>query len=554
MAWNREPFSVLERRAMRKVFALLILTIFVFVGCSTEEITEEPHETSEITKETVSNLELYNLEAPKGSKYQAVVTEFDLGKKEYLSKAGKIMPYNIRGIIGVPEGDGPFPLILITHGSNSNDDESKRFDTGFDYLVKDLAENGYIAVSMDMSKPYIWKYGDGDDAEKSIPIANDHIENLIWANEGNNLEYGVDLKGKIDFDKIALVGHSRGGETIFDITDDQARRGILIKALLSITPTALFEREMPDIDVAIIVSEYDGDVQLDGYNMYSMLNSKSKGLHFVTLLMKGNHNYFNRNIQANDSWRSRHQNVDDQLTREQQESFLVNYAVGFFNSVLLGNTNDFINANSPQPNKMYGFDVKTMYRTDKRIDLVDITTTDDFQAEGGVVEATVDSWFFKLDKVLIDTVTSGIEPFNIRPLINVKWTNKNSRVILSPKVQDFSRYEALTLNMVIDSADELNKKDASQQFTVELMDATGNLSRVVLPENMNALASTPGEMDYTPLEDMVLTFWSTASPISCINLPLGEFKNLDLEHIESISLIFDKTDSGSIFIDSITLQ
>ncbi|HHV30611.1 MAG TPA: alpha/beta hydrolase [Clostridium sp.] len=539
---------------MRKVFALLILTIFVFVGCSTEENTEEPHETSEITKETVSNLELYNLEAPKGSKYQAVVTEFDLGKKEYLSKAGKIMPYNIRGIIGVPEGDGPFPLILITHGSHSNDDESKRFDTGFDYLVKDLAENGYIAVSMDMSKPYIWKYGDGDDAEKSIPIANDHIENLIWANEGNNLEYGVDLKGKIDFDKIALVGHSRGGETIFDITNDQARRGILIKALLSITPTALFEREMPDIDVAIIVSEYDGDVQLDGYNMYSMLNSKSKGLHFVTLLMKGNHNYFNRNIQANDSWRSRHQNVDDQLTREQQESFLVNYAVGFFNSVLLGNTNDFINANSPQPNKMYGFDVKTMYRTDKRIDLVDITTTDDFQAEGGVVEATVDSWFFKLDKVLIDTVTSGIEPFNIRPLINVKWTNKNSRVILSPKVQDFSRYEALTLNMVIDSADELNKKDASQQFTVELMDATGNLSRVVLPENMNALASTPGEMDYTPLEDMVLTFWSTASPISCINLPLGEFKNLDLEHIESISLIFDKTDSGSIFIDSITLQ
>lgn len=38
-------------------------------------------------------------------------------------------------------------LVLITPGSHSNDDESKRFDTGFDYLVQFLAENGYIAVS-----------------------------------------------------------------------------------------------------------------------------------------------------------------------------------------------------------------------------------------------------------------------------------------------------------------------------------------------------------------------------------------------------------------------
>lgn len=170
------------------------------------------------------------------------------------------------------------------------------------------------------------------------------------------------------------------------------------------------------------------------------------------------------------------------------------------------------------------------------------------------MKATVDSCFYKLDEVLIDTVTSGIEPFNPRPLIIIKWTDRNGRVVLSPKVKDFSGHEALTLNMVIDSADELNKKGVSQRFSVELKDTHGNISRGVLPENLNALGYTPGEMDYTPLEDMVISFWSTASPVSCINLPLGEFKNLDLEHIESISLIFDKTDSGSIYIDSITLQ
>ncbi|NLL06881.1 MAG: alpha/beta hydrolase [Clostridiaceae bacterium] len=546
---------------MKKTLMALVFLVLIFVGCSTEKVIDKSHETTkpqQTIKPTsnldIYNLDLYNLIMTGGNKYQAEVTEFDLGKKEYLSKAGKIMPYNIKGIIGVPEGEGPFPIILISHGSHSNDDESKRFDTGFDYLVKNLAENGYIAVSMDMSKPYIWKYGDNDDNEKSLPVANDHIENLIRANEGNNPGYQANLKGKINFDKLALVGHSRGGETIFDIADDQSNRGINVKALLSIAPTSLFEREMPDIDMAIIVSEYDGDVQFDGYNMYSMLNAQSKGLHFVTLLMKANHNYFNRNIQLNDSWMSRFENVDDQLTREQQESFLASYAVGFFNAVLLGNHDNFINANSPQPNKMYGFDVKTMYQTSKSLELVDVTTTEDFQAEGAVVEATIDSWFFKLDKILIDTITSGIEPYNIRPLINIKWTDRNSRVILSPKVQDFSKHDALTLNMVIDSADELNKRDASQQFTVELKDATGNIARIVLSEDLNALRYTPGKIGHTPLMDQDLTYWSTASPISSINLPLSMFKNLNLEHIESITLIFDKTDSGSIYIDSITLQ
>lgn len=541
----------------RKILIILALVIMLIAGCSKGGNSNSNSNKTNANRETTSDLDIYTLESAKMNKHEAEISEFDLGKKEYISKAGKTMPYNIRGIIGVPDGEGPFPLILITHGSHSNDDESKRFDTGFDYLVRDLAENGFIAVSMDMSKPYIWKYGDNDDCEKSLPIADDHINSLILANEGNNPGYKTDLKGKIDFDKLALIGHSRGGETIFEIASDQAKKGVNIKAVLSIAPTFLFsDREWPECDAAIIVPEYDGDIiSLDGFSIYRALSAEGKGNYSATFLMKANHNFFNRNISLNDAEMLRNErDLSLQLTREEQENFIMNFAVDFFNASLLGNSDNFINSNMPQPNKMYGFDVKTLYKSNQSVDLIDVSTANNFKAIDAKVEATVDSWFYKYDKVLIDTVTSGDESYMTRPLINIKWENTNSSVIIAPKVQDFSKHNTLTLNMVIDSADELNKKNASQQFTVELKDIKGNISRIVLPENLNALGYTPGKIDSTELEDLVIRYWSALSPISCINLPLDKFQNIDLEHIESISLVFDKTNSGSVYIDSIYLQ
>lgn len=68
------------------------------------------------------------------------------------------MPYRLKGLIGVPDGSGPFPLVIIFHGSHSNDDESLRFGTGYDYLVEALAGQGIVTASLDISKAYIWKY------------------------------------------------------------------------------------------------------------------------------------------------------------------------------------------------------------------------------------------------------------------------------------------------------------------------------------------------------------------------------------------------------------
>ncbi|NMA68027.1 MAG: alpha/beta hydrolase [Desulfitobacterium sp.] len=543
---------------------LVIISALIITGCSTDTKGDanNPDSTFPQLTEVTQNLKSYNLESSQENKFEVDFFEFDLGSKEYLSQAGRIMPYNIKGVIGVPKGEGPFPLILITHGSHSNDDESKRFDTGFDYLVKSLAANGFITVSMDMSKPYIWKYGDNDDNEKLLPVADDHITSLKSAHAGNNPGYPLNLQGKINLDQVALIGHSRGGETIIDIANDQVSKGIKIKSLLAIAPTFYFEREWPDAEIAILVPEYDGDlVGLDGFNLYRALNGAGQNFHSITLLMKGNHNYFNRNIERNDAIMAVGKDgIKDQLSRGEQEEFLTNFAVDFFNSSLLGKKESFLNPQTPQPNKMYGFDVKTMYKANSSVSLMDANSLASLQGEGVQMERKIDSWFFKFDEVLIDTITTGggpdepDHPFLTKPLINIKWEEKGSKVSISPLVTNFKDYNSLTLNLVIDSAADLNPQDKAQQFTIAVQDQAGNSAKIILPENLNALKPTPGELDSTPLLDTEIIFWSRPSPLASINIPLGELSNLNLQEIATIDLLFDQIDTGSIYLESIYLQ
>jgi hypothetical protein len=54
----------------------------------------------------------------------------------------------LNGLVWYPEGDGPFPLVLIVHGNHNMMEPS---DPGYAYLGEHLASNGYIAVSVDQN-------------------------------------------------------------------------------------------------------------------------------------------------------------------------------------------------------------------------------------------------------------------------------------------------------------------------------------------------------------------------------------------------------------------
>lgn len=506
--------------------------------------------------QTLTELENTQKESIKKQQYSSIVKEFNVGFGTYESPAGKKMPYDIKGIIGVPEGSGPFPLVLITHGSHSNDDENLRFDTGYNYLVETLAKQGIVAVSMDMSKAYTWKYGDNDDREKSQYLAQKHLDSLIQAQNGGKIDYPVDLTGKIDLKKIALAGHSRGGETIFDIAEDMNKKGMPVSALLCIAPTYQFiDRTWPEGKVALVVPEYDGDViSLDGFALYDVLGEQTGGEHLTVFLKGANHNYFNRNISRDDSdmlasWRD----ISGKMSRSEQENFLQAFASDFFYSTLQED-GPILSPDELQPDQMYGEKVAVLYRNAQShtIFLAGDDTT--YAGENLETEIKIDSWFFKYDEVLVDTITYGEGAQQTRKLLKIDWSKTPAALQLKPSINDLSGYRSLMLDMVVDAADEKNWSFEHQRFTVRLIDAQGNTASVKLPDNLEVLMRASGELDSTPLMDETIYYWSIPTPLSSLMLPLAAFDGVNLAEVESIELLFGDTSTGSLLIDGLRVQ
>ena len=114
------------------------------------------------------------------------------------------LPLNAR--VWYPDGPGPFPLVLIVHG---NHDMTKFSDPGYQYLGELLASRGFILASIDEN---FLNSGLFHDPPKQQAVRGwmllEHLK--LWR-EWNQAPANPFYR-KVDFDNIALMGHSRGGE------------------------------------------------------------------------------------------------------------------------------------------------------------------------------------------------------------------------------------------------------------------------------------------------------------------------------------------------------
>ena len=118
-------------------------------------------------------------------------------------------PLNAR--VWYPQGDGPFPLVLVVHGNHAMDDFS---DPGYGYLGELLASRGFIVASVDQN--FLNGAGFVEVILGGLEEENDArgyllLEHLALWHRWNSIE-GHIFGNMIDTDKIGLIGHSRGGE------------------------------------------------------------------------------------------------------------------------------------------------------------------------------------------------------------------------------------------------------------------------------------------------------------------------------------------------------
>lgn len=112
----------------------------------------------------------------------------------------------VQGLAWLPVGDGPFPLVLIAHGNHAMGQSSA---DGYAYLGEHLASRGFVVASI--SEDFLnGAWGDDYHGEEQLVRAWLLLVHLdtwrSWSMPGGP------LAGRIDLDRVALIGHSRGGE------------------------------------------------------------------------------------------------------------------------------------------------------------------------------------------------------------------------------------------------------------------------------------------------------------------------------------------------------
>ncbi len=110
----------------------------------------------------------------------------------------------LNGRVWYPEGAGPFPLVVIAHGNHDPTDYS---DPGYRYLGELLASRGFILVSVDEN--YINGSLRGENDGRAW-IMLEHLKAWkAFTDSATNPFFH-----KVDWNEIAIMGHSRGGGAV----------------------------------------------------------------------------------------------------------------------------------------------------------------------------------------------------------------------------------------------------------------------------------------------------------------------------------------------------
>ena len=227
-----------------------------------------------------------------------------------------------QGRVWFPDGDGPFPLVLIVHGNHDMEDFS---DVGYGYLGELFAGRGIITVSVDenfLNSSFAdllggLKGGLKKENDARAWLLLEHLR--LWRQW--NLDPQSRFYGKIDMNRVALIGHSRGGEAVaiaalfnkLPYFPDDARikfdYNFGLRGVIAIAPSdgqyepRSQETELTDVNYLVIQGSKDGDVQsFMGSSQYSRISfDKCTDCFKAGLYLVGaNHGQFNTAWGRND--------------------------------------------------------------------------------------------------------------------------------------------------------------------------------------------------------------------------------------------------------------
>ena len=129
-------------------------------------------------------------------------------------------------------------------------------------------------------------FGEPTPGERLKQIVDKHLKALATSTAGGENKFGVDLKGKADMQRLALIGHSRGGEKAVMLTHSPEMAAAAksngygpVAGILQVAPSPVFvdPADGSAVPLGIILPMCDADViNQEGQHFYEGAETRAR--------------------------------------------------------------------------------------------------------------------------------------------------------------------------------------------------------------------------------------------------------------------------------------
>ena len=597
----------LAMKPSKQISLIFIVLILALAGCSSAPIPSTAPATSPGIAPTISPtsapLTTQPPEEINPTSSLPAAVEYNLGDTTITQSMFpedsrfRNMPVRLNGIIAVPDGDGgPYPVVVILHGNHPGcpvpegdmvdrwpcDPEVERPNyRGFDFLVSQLAAQSYVALSLNINAENTFGFGEPIPIERLGQLVDLHLKALAAASGGRENKFGVELKGRVDLNRLAFIGHSQGGEGAFwltqksalDMPDSFANHGYgPAYGILMIAPSANWGGARgARLPLAVILPACDNDVlNQEGQLFYeiSRLDPDKSSWASSVWLEHANHNYFNSTLADEAVTRPGRPDCKPLLQPEAQRDFLSKYAIDFLAQIYHKDQGAMdrlgMNFQAQAPSELYGLPVRvaSLAPAADRLRLLLPASSAELGTNlaGGSVTSEGVTTFYCEEGYYTPTVKPGSEPCKrvnlVIPgnpaMVVASWSQSSAALRFSlPEASDLSQFSSISLRVALDPLSPLNKAGVPQAFTIQLVDKQGKSAAVHTRADEPALQFPAGEKEES---DIFEGGWFTGRvPMTSIRMPLSDFAGVDISAIQEITLLFDQSPSGSLFMSDLEL-
>ncbi len=278
-------------------------------------------------------------------------------------------------------------------------------------------------------------------------------------------------------------------------------------------------------------------------------------------LFNANHNFFDDANKDDDALRVTDNSISPvRLTQEAQQSFLMSYATDFFDFYHYGNQTGNIGLDSSQiaPNQIYDYAVLTSLVTPNALGIIN-PNSDPTSEKFNMLDGTIDMYNASLSYVTESYMAPYDGAYGFQHpglpislgLFKLSWTVDSGlfSTAIPTAYQDISGYASISMWLAVDVANQLNTGNTAQSLMVTLQDSQGCLEHLILDNSSIALRLPDGQLSSSTYQSQ----WSTFTPLSNIRIPLDTFTKVDLSQITDITIRFNQTESGSIYLGDLRL-